>query len=113
MAVEWYEGGETKGKEVECDVIMQLNPELRKPLSSRSVNSRSAATRERSASASSRKKEDRRTICTPAKVGPVYTLPPMLHITLVFLFSSSKTVCQERIQSKHSLVCTASVPFVT
>lgn len=67
VAVEWYEGGETKGKELECDVILQLNPELRKPLSSRSVNSRSAAVKERSASASSRK-GDRRTICTPAKV---------------------------------------------
>ena len=73
VAVEWYEGGETKGKEVECDVILQLNPNLRKPLSSRSVNSRSAANRERSASASSRKKEDRRTICTPAKVFVVHT----------------------------------------
>ena len=93
MAVEWYEGGETKGKEVECDVIMQLNPELRKPLSSRSVNSRSAATKERSASASSRKKEDRRTICTPAKVGPVYTLSPHAPHH-AYLPLSSKAVCQ-------------------
>lgn len=28
VTVEWYERGETKGKEVELDMILQLNPEL-------------------------------------------------------------------------------------
>lgn len=28
MTVEWYERGETKGKEVEIDAILALNPEL-------------------------------------------------------------------------------------
>lgn len=28
MTVEWYERGETKGKEVEIDAILTLNPEL-------------------------------------------------------------------------------------
>ena len=78
LAVEWYEGGETKGKEIDCDLIMQLNPELRKPLSSRSVNSRST-NKERSASASSKRKDDRRTICTPAKVLPCTHITSLLH----------------------------------
>lgn len=29
VTVEWYERGETKGKEVELDMLLQLNPELR------------------------------------------------------------------------------------
>jgi kinesin family member 2/24 len=28
VTVEWYERGETKGKEVELDMLLQLNPEL-------------------------------------------------------------------------------------
>lgn len=28
VTVEWYERGETKGKEVEMDMLQQLNPEL-------------------------------------------------------------------------------------
>jgi hypothetical protein len=28
VTVEWYERGETKGKEVELDVLLELNPEL-------------------------------------------------------------------------------------
>lgn len=28
VTVEWYERGETKGKEVEIDAILALNPEL-------------------------------------------------------------------------------------
>lgn len=28
LTVEWYEKGETKGKEVELDAILQLNPEI-------------------------------------------------------------------------------------
>lgn len=28
VTVEWYERGETKGKEVEMDTLLQLNPEI-------------------------------------------------------------------------------------
>lgn len=28
VTVEWYERGETKGKEVELDMLLSLNPEL-------------------------------------------------------------------------------------
>jgi kinesin family member 2/24 len=28
VTVEWYERGETKGKEVELDMLLELNPEL-------------------------------------------------------------------------------------
>lgn len=28
VTVEWYERGETKGKEVEFDMIVQLNPDI-------------------------------------------------------------------------------------
>lgn len=31
VTVEWYERGETKGKEVELDAIIQLNGETNKP----------------------------------------------------------------------------------
>ena len=65
-AVEWYENGETKGKEIDIDMIFALNPELRKPLaiSNRSSSrQRSIASREsdRPISSSSRR-EDRKTI---------------------------------------------------
>lgn len=28
VTVEWYERGETKGKEVELDMLLQLNPQI-------------------------------------------------------------------------------------
>jgi kinesin family protein 2/24 len=64
-AVEWYENGETKGKEIDIDMIFTLNPDLRKPLavSNRpSSRQRSIASRDKDRPISSSRKEDRKSI---------------------------------------------------
>ena len=66
VGVEWFEAGDTKGKEVDLDAIFSLNPELRKPLAlaNRSSSQKSHdSSRDVPVSASIRKKNDRRTVC--------------------------------------------------